>query len=115
MSGWGKQDSKWEDLVLDAGAGFGALTVSFAFLALTSFNFFGPWLIVAPVLLFWAGFLRGRVPGRAWVKAAAIDAGTWCMLVAWVKAAADMTLVAILITFVVTLAGIWVRRWQTRE
>lgn len=113
---WSKQESVFEDLVLDAGAGFIALMVGGALAFLFGgMSFIQPWLLFISIGLFWAGFKRGGIPGNQWAKAAAMNAFQWSLLLTLLRGEWWAKPVGLLLTFAAALAGVFTRRFRDRR
>src|SRR5215469_15797322 len=64
----------WGPALTDIGTGAVAvIAIVVAAVAIGGFSFFAPWIIVTPVAMFMAGFLRGPSFGNALPKAAAMN------------------------------------------
>ncbi len=64
----------WGPALTDVAAGaVSTIAIIVAALALGGFSFFAPWIIVTPVAMFMAGFLRGLSFGHVAAKAVAIN------------------------------------------
>ena len=64
----------WRPVLTDVATGaVSVIVIAMAALAIGGFSFFAPWLIVTPVAMFMAGFLRATSFGKIWPKAVAIN------------------------------------------
>jgi hypothetical protein len=64
----------WGPVLTDIATGVvSAIAIVVAALALGGFSFFAPWIIVTPVAMFIAGFLRGLSFGNVSAKAVAMN------------------------------------------
>jgi len=79
-------------------------------LLLGGFNFFMPWLLVTPPLLFAAGFLRGSSAGNVWVKGLATNAAN-ILLLFWCSNALTV-LLGLFVTVLPAVGGISFRRYR---
>jgi hypothetical protein len=106
----------WRPLFTDLLTGLAALVLVFMVaLRLGGFSFFLPWLIVIPLGMFLAGFLRGSSPGSAWAKAVTISSPLLLIAVSVQGAtfliAATGKMIALLITVIPTAGGVLLRRY----
>jgi hypothetical protein len=111
MSPWSTDAESylWLPLLTDMLTGVGALAAMIPVgLFLGGFSFMLPWLIVTPLVLFSAGFLRGASSGKIWAKAATISAPTLVM----VLSSNGLTIfTATLTTVLATVGGIVFSRY----
>lgn len=101
----------WTPLVADAGLGLVAVVVIIPFsLFLGGFSFFLPWMIVIPVMLFAAGYMRGASSGSAWLKAIALSAATFLVSIALGRPKATIGILTLAFTILPAIAGTLLRR-----
>jgi hypothetical protein len=86
-----------------------------AALALGGFSFFAPWIIVSPVAMFTAGFLRGPTFGNALPKAVAMNLSILLLLLACFRSTTVLITAATILgiasaSVLCTVAGIYFRR-----
>jgi hypothetical protein len=110
----------WSRLLVDVLTGLAWLSVIIiAALALGGFSFFQPWLIVIPLAMFLAGFLRGRSSGNVWVTTVKMAIPGW-LLIAFTASgdtrvhSAESKILGMLLFALPTALGMWVRRSRTR-
>jgi hypothetical protein len=98
----------WAPLLVDVAAGAGtAIAIIPVGLAFGGFSFIEPWLIVTPILLFAAGFLRGSGPGSAWAKATAISSVAWLLILVTANGPKAMLVGVLAVTSFRLLRGSW--------
>jgi hypothetical protein len=104
------------EFALDAAVGAVAMIAIAGFaLALGGFMFFTPWLIVAPLIMFAAGALRGSGEGKVWIKSLSITSGALLLFIGFSHTNALTVTDGFLIAVVPTAGGIWFRRRSSRR
>jgi len=106
----------WGPVLADIGMGVASVfAIIVAALALGGFSFFAPWIIVSPVAMFTAGFLRGPSFGNALPKAVAINLPILLLLLVSFRGTTVLNTAAAMLgvassAVLCTVAGIWFRR-----
>lgn len=97
-----------------ADVGIAALTcilIIFLAMVLGGFNFFTPWLIVIPPIMFVAGVIRGISPGNIWIKVISLNVVS--ILILAYSADAGAFVLGLLVLILPTTVGIAVRRYHS--
>jgi hypothetical protein len=106
----------WGPVLIDIATGVvSAVAILVAALALGGFSFFAPWMIVTPVAMFTAGFVRGRSFGTAFAKAIALNIPLLLLMLASLRSTTVLNtsatiLTTALATVLCSMGGICVRR-----
>lgn len=107
-----KEDDVGQTIGVDVAWGLAvAILIVFVCLRLGGFSFFAPWLIVTPVVMFSAGLIRGRGPGRVVVKGVALGAFVLMLLVLGTIRSPLTLLLGIPVILIPAVAGVAARRW----